>query len=93
MNKAILNSICISCVKATELTEKKLLFELTIGERAKLFFHNTQCRNCAHYNTQSLLLDEALSTILNNPDGSLLETPSTALENIKRDIIRKINAL
>lgn len=53
-------SIMLSCLKATELIEKKNFLGLTGYEKMKLFFHKSMCSACAAYEKQSRLLDKIL---------------------------------
>ena len=50
-----------SCKKASEMVEKKKLFGLSFIERLKLKWHLTACGAFKAYETQSDLIDQAIS--------------------------------
>ena len=52
----------ISCKKATELTEKKLILGLTTSDRLRLFVHLMICRSCRIYSAQSKRMDMFLNS-------------------------------
>lgn len=53
----------ISCKKATELTEKRLITGLTMKDRFGLFFHLMICRSCRVYSQQSKRIDSFLKSL------------------------------
>ncbi len=59
MNK-ILNTLMLSCHKATELIEKKTVFSLSPAEKVQLYLHTRVCDACRNYQKQSELLDVVL---------------------------------
>lgn len=50
----------LSCIKATELIEKKSLFKLSFKEGMQLRFHKKVCKTCAAYEKQSIFIDQAI---------------------------------
>lgn len=58
----------LSCIKATELIEKKLLFKLSFKEGVQLFFHKKVCQTCAAYEKQSILIDQAIEKQHHHPE-------------------------
>ena len=50
----------LSCIKATELIEKKLYFGLSFKEKLQLTAHKSMCNACTNYEKQSVFLDKAL---------------------------------
>jgi len=74
----------LSCLKATGLIEKKLLFRLTFAEKIRLTIHKMMCDACSLYEKQTSILDKALT---GHPDKDEL---SVDLSNFKKDLIRKI---
>ncbi|MDN5350280.1 MAG: hypothetical protein PWQ54_1676 [Bacteroidales bacterium] len=50
----------LSCLKATELIEKKSVFLLSPLEKAQLFMHTRVCDVCRNYQQQSELLDKVI---------------------------------
>lgn len=82
--KKLMNMLFLSCLKATELIEKKLIFRLSFSERVRLKMHKAMCDACSRYEKQSIILDKALS-------GSDEKEVSMAdLNDLKKDIISKI---
>lgn len=79
-----MNKMFLSCLKATELIEKKLLFKLSVQERIQLKIHKIMCDACTLYEKQSNILDKVLSGL---PEK---EGQTTELNNLKKDILKKI---
>jgi len=79
-----MNKLFLSCLKATELIEKKLLFKLSLPEKIRLTIHKIMCEACKLYEKQTRILDEAMNRHPNNDDLSV------DLSNFKKDLIRKI---
>jgi hypothetical protein len=59
MNK-LMNFLILSCDKATELIEKKQLFNLSKKEKIQLKLHKGMCAICAAYEKQSHILNKLL---------------------------------
>ena len=60
--KKLMNKLFLSCLKATELIEKKLHFKLTFTEKLQLKVHKAMCDACTMYEKQSNILDKALGS-------------------------------
>ncbi len=58
--KKLMSYLMLSCKRATELIEKKLLVGLSFRERAQLSFHNSMCEACTVYEKQSGKIDKLL---------------------------------
>ncbi|MBK7383655.1 MAG: hypothetical protein IPI81_10005 [Flavobacteriales bacterium] len=56
----LIDTMMISCRKASELTERKELVPLNAVERAGLWFHLRICDGCKAYVKQSAALDRWL---------------------------------
>lgn len=56
----MMHLLFLSCLKATELIEKKLRFKLSLSERIRLAMHKSMCDACSNYQKQSEFLDDAL---------------------------------
>ncbi len=82
--KKIVSFLILSCLKATELIEKKQLFDLKRGEAIQLKIHKLVCVACANYEKQSDLLDSTLKRIYKKSDFKLES------ENLKQSIIVKL---
>lgn len=50
----------LSCLKATELIEKKLSFRLSAKEKIQLKAHKMMCSACRNYEKQSVLIEKAM---------------------------------
>ncbi len=82
--KKIMNILFLSCLKATELIEKKMHFKLNRKEKMQLKAHKMMCNACTNYEKQSLLLEKAISA--SNP-GEFTEND---LEQLKKQIAQKL---
>lgn len=58
--KKLMNILILSCLKATELIEKKLHFKLSYKEKLQLKVHKMMCDACRLYEKQSALLEKAI---------------------------------
>jgi hypothetical protein len=58
--KKLMHWLFLSCLKATELIEKKIYFKLSLRERMQLEVHKMMCDACSNYEKDSLLIDKAL---------------------------------
>ena len=67
--KRIMNVILLSCRRATELTEKKLLVGLNTLESTQLKVHKTMCSKCREYEKQSTHIEKALSQEIKTSGG------------------------
>ena len=82
--------IMLSCKKATELIEKKLLTKLSFREKVQLKMHKSLCDACTAYEKQSKLMDELLSKHLHNDDNSIESNGIVENEELKKKIMEKI---
>lgn len=81
MNK-IMHYLFLSCLKATELIEKKLQFKLSFREKMQLEMHKMMCDACSIYEKQSGLIDEGIKK--HSKDMPVIETDTEKLkEQIK----------
>jgi len=80
-----MNRWILSCKKATELMEKRLLMDLSWKERLLLFMHTSMCDVCRIYKQQSKWLDEVLFRHFNDQNDEKI----TFIENddLKKRII------
>lgn len=58
--KKLMNILFLSCLKATELIEKKINFKLSFIESVQLKLHKMMCGACPNYEKQSILIEEGL---------------------------------
>lgn len=68
--KKIMNWLMLSCKKATELIEKRLLLKLTFKEKIQLKMHKSMCSACTAYEKQSKKLDELFHKHIDNTEVS-----------------------
>ncbi len=83
--KKLMHYMFLSCLKATELIEKKIYFGLSLKEKMQLSVHKSMCRVCTNYEKHSQLLDKALK----NPTISSEEKINN-LKELKLQTLKKI---
>jgi hypothetical protein len=71
--KALMNTLMLSCTKATGLIEKKSLDGLSGTENIRLSMHTAMCNACKQYQRQSILLNKAIVNHLYAPPDWLTE--------------------
>ncbi len=74
----------LSCLRATELVEKKLQVRLNFKEKVQLKLHVKVCKACSDYEKQSILIDKALRS---NRD----EINQQDVKRLKVEIIEKLS--
>lgn len=74
----------LSCLKATELIEKRFHFPLSFRERMQLKMHTSMCKACSLYEKQSSTLEEAMTKIVHF-DGEKED-----LSKLKESILKKM---
>ncbi|WP_282778434.1 hypothetical protein [Phaeodactylibacter xiamenensis] len=84
--------LMISCKKATELTEKKLLGSISAMESLQLFMHRALCKACRRYGVQSREIDAFLKDHYNNfnPDEQADEADNEALKQKIKERIKNL---
>ena len=55
--KKLMHILLLSCLKATELIEKRFYFKLSFKERLQLKLHKTMCDACTNYEKQSKIIE------------------------------------
>ncbi len=58
--KKLMQYLFLSCLKATELIEKRIYSKLSFKEQLQLKVHKAMCDACSNYEKDSLLIDKAL---------------------------------
>lgn len=76
----------LSCLKATELIEKKIHFKLSFGEKLQLKVHKSMCNACSNYEKQNFLIEKAIA----NQENIEPRKIEIDLDNFKKSIIEKI---
>ncbi len=82
--KKLMHILFLSCLKATELIEKKLNFRLTWTEKMQLKAHKMMCDACSNYEKQSIFIDKGIAA------SKKMEFPETDIEHLKELIVRKL---
>jgi hypothetical protein len=59
--KKLMHILFLSCIKATELIEKKFNFELSFTEKLKLKMHTSMCNACKLYEKQSDIIEKGIA--------------------------------
>lgn len=83
--KRLMHILFLSCLKATELIEKKLYFKLSFKEKLQLKAHKAMCDACSNFEKQSYLMDKALS----HPPK--MEKHSIDIVSFKNETLEKIS--
>lgn len=78
----------LSCKKATELIEKKLLVQLSFKENIQLQLHKSMCSACTTYEKQSKKLDELFHKHINNDGAEISGVIQN--EDLKKKIINTL---
>jgi len=71
----------LSCKKATELIEKRLVTKLTTVEKIQLKMHTAVCSNCSTYESQSNIIENCIAKI-HQPDNKPMKLSSKRKEQI-----------
>lgn len=82
--KNLMHILFLSCLKATELIEKRFHFKLSLKEKLQLKMHKMMCEACTKYEKHSSILDKGISQTLKNNYSNI------ELENLKLMIHKKI---
>ena len=86
--KKIMHILFLSCLKATELIEKKLNFKLSAKEKLQLRVHKMMCDACTNYEKQNLLIEKALANQEDKEDK--LNEKDINLPDFKKSILDKL---
>jgi hypothetical protein len=79
----------LSCLKATELIEKKFHLKLSFTEKIQLELHKMMCDACKTYEKQSKIIEEGIKTNFHHNYKTEMDTEQlknqikTKLENAK----------
>ncbi|MGC8751884.1 hypothetical protein [Hydrotalea sp.] len=74
MKRKLMNIWMISCLKATELIEKKSVMPLSWIDKVKLKIHLRLCDPCLHYEQQSKAIDEWVKSDNSNNSSENIDT-------------------
>ncbi len=85
--RKLMNTLMLSCMKASELIDKQSAIKLSIKERAMLHLHTTMCDGCKVYQRQSKLLDDILYNHIRSSEDNV---PQIKNNELKQHIISKL---
>jgi len=85
--KKIMHTLFLSCLKATELVEKKIHFGLSAKEKLQLKMHKMMCDACTSYEKQSVFLEKGISL------DERKEFSPDELKNLKLAINQKLSEM
>lgn len=83
----LMNTLMLSCKKASELIDKRTVIKLSIKEKVMLHMHTSMCDGCTAYQKQSKLLDVFLQ---NHIQGNETGVPQIKNNELKHQIISKL---
>lgn len=84
----LLQRMMISCIKSTELMEKRNLVGLNLYEKINLTLHKSMCDACTTYEKQSKLIEKFLHKHIH--DVSESEIPVLPNNDLKERINSKL---
>ncbi|MCX6221401.1 MAG: hypothetical protein NTZ69_10465 [Bacteroidia bacterium] len=58
--KKLMHILLLSCIKATELIEKRFYFKLSFKEKLQLKLHTMVCDACTNYEKQSKIIEKGI---------------------------------
>lgn len=83
MVKQIMNTLFLSCLKATELIDKKVHIKLSFIENMQLKVHNKMCPPCKIYEQQSIMIEHAIEQHLQNNNTDINKNTEQLKQKIK----------
>ena len=78
--KKLMHILFLSCLKATELIEKKFHVKLSFKEKLQLYMHKMMCDACSLYEKQSAVLEKGMDSYHKN------HQEECDIEQLKRQI-------
>jgi hypothetical protein len=81
-----MNMMMLSCMKASELIEKKQGPGISTADQVMLHFHQSMCNACRIYERQSKLIEKGLEKRINHTQQET-STPENFKSNILNSII------
>ncbi len=85
--KKIMHILMLSCLKASEMIEKKLHFKLSFREKIQLKLHKMMCSACTNYEKHSIFIEKSISKLQKEKS-----TPQDT-EKLKERITLKLESL
>ena len=84
--KKIMHFLFLSCLKATELMEKKLHFNLSYKEKLQLKVHKMMCDACSNYEKHNMIIEKSIE----NLEININEDTNFDLPEFEYSIIEKL---
>jgi len=84
--KKLMHILFLSCLKATELIEKKMHFKLSVVEKLQLKVHKSMCDACRNYEKQNYFIEKAITNYKEIDTQKL----TVDLSDLKKSIIKQI---
>ena len=79
-----MNALMISCKKATELTEKRIHFGLTLSESFQWRMHTAMCSACRLYSKQSAFIERTIEKKVSDDSHTPVVSDTDAQKLIKK---------
>ncbi len=84
--KKLMHILFLSCLKATELIEKKMQFRLSSMESLQLMVHKSMCDACRNYEKQNYFIEKAITNYKDiDPKKVTID-----MDSFKKIIIEKV---
>jgi len=83
--RKMMNIVMLSCKKATELIEKRLVMKLSAIEQIQLKMHTAVCSQCSTYEKQSDIIEKCIAEI-HQPNKETLKLSSERKEQILKQL-------
>jgi len=83
-----MKKIFLSCQKASELIEKKIIFKLSATEGIQLNLHKILCDVCRQYEKQSLLLEKWIEQKEKETDANPSQVTDKEIDELKEKILK-----
>jgi len=84
--KKIMHLFFLSCLKATGLIEKKMIFKLSAREKIQLSMHKMVCNACNNYEKQSFLIEMGMAKQQDKKNHKI----KNDVDSLKQSILEKI---
>jgi predicted anti-sigma-YlaC factor YlaD len=88
--KKIMNKLMLSCLKASELIEKKLNSKLSTKEKIQLSLHTSMCDACRAWEKQSTDLDHTLNEHISESNRTDSSDTLPLSDKARKAILEKI---
>ena len=83
--KKLKHLLFLSCLKATQLIEKKITLGLSRSEWLRLHIHKSMCDACTQFEKHSQFIEKGLSSLNRDKNHEI------DLDRLKQSIIKKLD--